>query len=166
MLCTNCGRREADVFIEHTANGKTTKTALCDKCADTDIREKDRLSSKKLADDSIFTISLRSNHSQNSCPLCSMTLDEIISSSSIGCPSCYKTFAPELSSMISYIHGSAIHSGGAPKRYHERAAREKRLLILKAELDDAVKNQLFEKCVILRDEICALEGEAVQYDTL
>ena len=162
MLCTNCKRREADVFIEHTVSGKTTKTALCDTCADTNLYEKEQRSSKSLLKDSIFAVIPKTDHSETSCPLCSMTLDEIISSKSLGCPSCYKAFATELSSMISYIYGSAHHTGGSPKRYFEKEAREKRLKSLKSELESAVKNQLFEKCILLRDEISAAEKEEIK----
>ena len=161
MLCTSCKRREADVFIERTVGKNTEKKALCENCASKettipiDLMQGDRIS------DSPLSHPLVRSSTSKSCPLCSLTIDEIISSGALGCPECYKVFSGELSSAISYIHGASHHVGNAPRRLALKAERERKLKELKAALGDAVKNQLFEKCVMLRDEITALESEAI-----
>ena len=161
MLCTSCKRREADVFIERTVGKNTEKKALCENCAakentiPIDLIQSDRIS------DSPLSHTVTRSSSSKSCPLCSLTIDEIISSGTLGCPECYKVFLAELANTISYIHGASHHTGSAPKRLAMKAERERKLKELKAALSDAVKNQLFEKCVMLRDEITALESEAI-----
>lgn len=160
MLCTNCKIRQASVFIE--SSGKDEKKALCDACADMlgkylTSPESIRTDAKKSFD--LFSLITAKADDTLSCPLCADTLGQIISQKRLGCPACLKKFSPELSPIITYIYGSAVHIGRSPKKYAEKEAREKQLLLKKAELKNALENENYEKCARLRDEIRALSSE-------
>ena len=158
MLCTSCRRREASVFIEHTIGTKTEKMSLCEKCAEKGGESLSGSPPKK-GSELLFSSLIRDTCSGAVCPVCSSGIKDIISGRGARCAACYITFAPELADALSALHGSSLHTGDAPKKYSERKDREKQLILLKAKLEHEIRNENFELCASLRDEIAMLSAK-------
>ena len=91
----------------------------------------------------------------------------------MGCADCYSLFRDEIMPTVRRVHGNTVHCGKNSPTYkveiRERAERENEekpeenqlseLDSLKAQLDEAVKNQEFEKAAELRDRIKAMEAQ-------
>ena len=174
MLCEKCKKRTATVFYNENINGKTRSYSLCGECA-AELREKGELQDitsmigsfadpfSNLHNDlfgSFFGIPARiSAGSDKACPECGTTFREITKSGKVGCPACYTTFADELSGLIQSVHGTTTHTGNAPARHREKKERAEKLSALKAELQNAIENEEYEKAASLRDEMRKLESE-------
>ncbi|MEW6042318.1 MAG: UvrB/UvrC motif-containing protein, partial [Elusimicrobiota bacterium] len=79
----------------------------------------------------------------------------------LGCPDCYRNFEPQLTELLTRIHGNYLHTG---KKYAEKEQKisrteTKRLLEdLKINLKNAVDREDFETAAKLRDKIKELEN--------
>ena len=83
-------------------------------------------------------------------------------SGKIGCADCYETFYDKLLPLLERLHGKTNHVGKIPNSFEEIAKEENtqnETEKLKAELDEAVKAQNYEKAAELRDRIKELESE-------
>lgn len=168
MLCQNCQKNEATTHIKRIVNGETTQAHLCSDCA------------KSLGYDSMFTdfsfnfpdmLSSFFNDSALAslgahtlrCEKCGSSFGDIVRSGRIGCADCYETFYDKLLPLLERVHGKTNHVGKIPNSFEEIAKEEKseqsELETLRAELDEAVKAQNYEKAAELRDKIKELESE-------
>lgn len=166
MLCQNCGKNDAVTHIKQIINGEMDEAHLCRDCA------------RHLGYDDIFSgfdfdfggffgsllgdmISPRLIGETERCDKCGCSFNDILRSGKAGCSECYTKFYDKLIPSIKRIHGQASHTGkvgsGAVKREKTESAAEK-IEQLRAEMNQAVSVQDFERAAILRDEIKALEG--------
>ncbi len=172
MLCEKCKKRTATVFYNENLNGKQRAYSLCGECA-ARLREKGELQDitsmiGSFADpfselhDHLFSgffgmPSFKTLQPAKKCPTCGTSYAEISEHGKVGCPDCYETFGEELSGLIRSVHGTTSHTGSVPSRHRARKERTEKLKQLKAELQEAVNSQAFEKAVELRDQIRLLE---------
>lgn len=91
------------------------------------------------------------------CPDCNSNFARIRQSGRVGCPTCYRVFADELSPTLHTVHGATTHTGAVPARHRARRAKAERLKILKRQMQDAIAQENFETAAALRDEIKNLE---------
>ncbi len=170
MLCQKCGKNEATNYYEYNINGKKTQVCLCAQCA----HEAGMDSFAPLADwgfggfampSMLFPQGLLGLGGQKApsggrvCS-CGATEAEVRRTGRPGCAQCYHTFADLFEPMVRRIHGSAKHTGSAPKNIEVSQAAQ--LERLNAELGDAIAKQEFEKAAQLRDAIKAIEKEGGQ----
>ena len=175
MLCQQCKQHPATTHIKRTVNGKTTEAHLCAACA----KEQglSPLFGGMAMDMNNFWGNLFSEPnaaalcSTKTCNGCGSTFAEIANTGKVGCPACYDTFFDRLQPTIERIHGKAVHVGKRPTdtrltvteaagKTPKTPTKEEKIKALKAQLDDCIKAQEYEKCAALRDEIQALsEGE-------
>ena len=95
------------------------------------------------------------------CPVCGRLRSEIILTGKLGCPECYSIFKTETLEYLKARKVSAPYTGTMPSRIAnfrslltDRArAREK--------LDEAVKNEDYEKAAFYRDYLRAIEKKSV-----
>ena len=167
MLCQNCQKNEATTHIKRIVNGETTQAHLCADCA------------KSLGYDSMFTdfsfnfpdllssffndtaLASLGAHALR-CEKCGSSFNDIVRSGSIGCADCYETFYDKLLPLLERVHGKTNHVGKIPNGFEVEEVKEEQkseLETLKAELDEAVKAQNYEKAAELRDKIKELESE-------
>ena len=123
MLCSNCGKNEANVHYTHVVNGEKTEYNLCDECAKKlgidDMDFSMPISFSNFISDFFDEDSLLPSFSGNmitKCPKCGLTYDEFAKNGKFGCGECYNTFASKIESVLKNLHGSAKHRGRAPKR--------------------------------------------------
>ena len=191
MLCSNCGRNEAAVYINKNVNGKVSSSALCRECAaKLKIGGLGLLSgldlvgmlgaAKREPKEKPIERPLESTDPSKRCTACGRSFEEIASSGRVGCAVCYKSFAEELSATISGIHGTAAYAGKRPGR-REPVIEPLEDIIkipdspaagtngpetdagdLRQKLLDAVKAENYEEAARLRDMIRALEAKTAK----
>ena len=186
MLCSNCGKSEAAVYINKTVNGKTTSAALCRACAaklgigglgllsGLDLLGMLGGSQKTPRENAPApTESAENRQPSKRCSACGRSFDEIAASGRVGCAVCYKSFASELGGTITGIHGIASYVGRRPggreplveplEDIIKEPVTEKSEtgeVDLRQKLLDAVRDENYEEAARLRDLIRAHENEA------
>ncbi len=174
MLCEKCKKRTATVFYNENINGQARSYSLCGECA-AKLREMGDLEEVTSMIDSfadpfsmlhndlfsgLFGIpTAKTLSGEKKCASCGMTYSEIAHTGRVGCPECYKTFRQELSSFIQSVHGTTSHTGSVPSRHRAKKARDEELKRLRAELQDAIAKEDYERAATLRDEVRRLNAD-------
>ncbi len=178
MKCEKCGEREATFFYQKQTNGHSASGSLCQSCAaeagllgGVNIAKTmgNTLSSFFASDfpnlfGDIFEFTQKTpvtgRTSTTACPQCGTTWAELAKEGKMGCPTCYSTFAEQLSHSIRSMHGNATHTGRAPAKRQAALEKKTRLENLKKNLKAAIESENFEEAARLRDEIRAItDGE-------
>lgn len=177
MLCSNCGKNEANVRYTRIINGEKTELNLCEECAkkagieDIDFSMPINFSNflSDFFEDETLLPSF-SGIAPNSCPKCGLTFDDFVSNGKFGCASCYDAFSSKLDSIVKNLHGSATHVGRIPKTIAKPAQepsikeeeqkeaakvdeKEEKLNKLNKDLQLAIKEERYEDAAKIRDEI-------------
>ena len=169
MLCQHCGKNEATTHVKSIINGEYTEYMLCPECAKemgyTSIWS-DMQNDFNTLLGSFFSNALPERSQATRCPKCKSTYNDIVKSGQVGCANCYETFYSELMPTIRRIHGNTNHNGKRPgfigstsqaplqNEVNDTASKIEKL---RAELDEAIKEQNFETAAELRDKIKELE---------
>ncbi|MDP8258778.1 MAG: UvrB/UvrC motif-containing protein [Candidatus Aadella gelida] len=163
MKCDMCSSEEASVHLTEVVNDKVTKLHLCEKCAKEKSNEMqshfgltDLLSGLMDLGSPIEGGALEESLTVK-CPACSMTFYDFRKTGRFGCGKCYDTFGKQLSELLRKIHGSDRHVGKRPFQKETRPKEKPDLQRLRDELNELVKNEEFEKAVIVRDRIKDLD---------
>ena len=172
MLCNKCKKREATTHVKSVVNGEYEEYMLCSECA------KDLGYNNMFGDfssdfssilGSFFSNALPERSVTTRCPVCKSTFHDISQSSKVGCAKCYEVFYADLMPSIRRIHSNTTHSGKRPPEIAklnsptsenvqaDDKAKSSEIEMLKAQLDEAVKEQNFELAVELRDKIKGME---------
>lgn len=165
MLCEECQSKSAVVHLIQVFNGQKTESHLCEDCA-----------SQKtgLLLDSAFNISIPnllggifgSTYSfqevpapdrPSQCPNCGMSFQDIRRLGKLGCSECYQVYAQEMEALLRRIHGNSQHLGKIPVRGGEKVLIHRQIEALKTRLQEAVKEEQYEKAAEIRDSLKGLE---------
>lgn len=167
MLCEKCRERPATVHYTEIVNNQKREMHLCEVCA----------GKEGIGTFSFFPqvdlhnflagilepgpAGVKLRPTQTSCPVCGLTESEFASQGLLGCGECYRHFGARLEPVLRRIHGATRHVGKAPRvampAARRRAAEADEIARLKAELEEAVAREEFERAAELRDRIRALE---------
>ena len=172
MLCSNCGKNEANVRYTRIINGEKTEFALCEDCA------------KKMGlEDIDFNIPINfsllpsfAKIENERCPKCGLTYDDFVNNGKFGCAECYDTFSNKLDSILKNLHGTSKHIGRKPKnivkaidtqstKKEEKAKKtekkvdekQEKINKLNKDLQKAIKDERYEDAAKIRDEIKKLQ---------
>ena len=173
MLCQNCEKREATTHIKRVVNGETSESHLCAECASslgyTDVFSGWGVSLGDLLG-GLWGESTQAAGQLSPalrCRKCGSSWQDIVRDGKVGCADCYRTFYDRLLPTLQRIHGRIQHAGKAsgsaqqtpaePEKSEEEL-REEKIAALRAQMDEAVAAQDFERAAKLRDEIRALEA--------
>lgn len=167
MKCQKCGAENANTHVKTIINGEFKEYDLCSECAHkmgyTNVfSDMDSDFSNLLG--SFFTNVLPARTQATRCEFCGSTYAEIAKTGQVGCAHCYELFADRLYPSIRRIHGNTTHcgknSGSAPSagKKPSEMTREEKLADMKRQLDEAIKEQNFERAAELRDMIKETEG--------
>ena len=176
MKCQKCQKNEATTHIKRVINGEFEEYELCSECA----KEMGYGSlfngfASSFADDfnslfgSFFENALPARTQATRCETCGSSYTDIQRTGMMGCADCYRLFTEEIMPTIRKIHGNTAHCGKNSAAFRAEMTKtavgkpaetepQNELDKLHSELDEAVKNQEFEKAAELRDKIKALEG--------
>lgn len=163
MMCDKCGKQQATSYYKQTINGKSVSMNLCSDCAQKlggfNNIFSDPFGISNLFSDFLFPIGETGTIKSIVCEKCSKTFEEITEDGKIGCDNCYVIFRDKLLPSIERLHGNATNVGKVPHSAGAEIKRKKQLDDLKAELEDAVKKEDFEKAATLRDKIKSLSKD-------
>ena len=161
MFCDVCKSKEATVFLTQIIEGKMQKVNLCEGCS----------KEKGVNDPTGFALAdlllglgaaqeIEKNPAGIRCPTCGFSQADFKKTGRLGCSACYDTFAEGLSGMLKNMHRGSIHTGKVPAKLAVARRRAQELAALQADLDKAVREELFEEAATLRDKIRHLEIES------
>lgn len=167
MLCQECRKEKATVFITKIINGKKTEFHLCEACA----RKKEELDfsfEPKFALHNLFGSLLEENNRNSresikaakvQCPACALTFAQFGQIGRLGCSECFTAFDSHLQPLLRRIHGGARHTGKVPRRSQSVVRFRRELEQLKEELQELVRKEEFEEAAEIRDRIRSMELE-------
>lgn len=165
MKCQKCNQHEANTHITQVINGVKTEMFLCHQCANENQELFSFTSSFENDFENIFGGFMQTPHigkspsSSEKCPVCGISLSEILSHGRPGCSNCYSVFSEYFARPLKQIHGNLRHSGKIPAKMGSELKIEKELKKLELKLDSAIKEQNFEEAAIIRDKIKSLKIE-------
>lgn len=173
MLCSNCGKNEANVRYTRIINGEKTEFALCEECAkkvgldDIDFSMPINFTnflSDFFEDDAILPSFAKVGLEK--CPKCGLTYNEFVNNGKFGCGECYNAFSDRLDAILKNLHGSYKHTGRAPKNIVKEIdiqkqetqtkkvdAKQEKIDKLNKDLQKAIKEERYEDAAKIRDEI-------------
>ena len=165
--CDKCGAENANTHVKTIINGEFREYDLCSACAhklgySNPFADMESEFSHMLG--SFFGNVLPARTQSTRCEFCGSTYAEIANTGQVGCAHCYELFADRLNPSIVRIHGNAAHCGkhskaAAQAREEHAETKEEKLRRLQSQLDEAIKQQEFERAAELRDEIKGMEGQ-------
>ncbi|SHK99435.1 UvrB/UvrC motif-containing protein [Desulforamulus aeronauticus] len=168
MLCDRCQKRPAQVHFTQVINNTKKQMSLCSTCAaEMQAESLGGLPQLNLHD---FLAGLINHHftgnqiqtkslPQVSCEKCGATEAQVAKSGLFGCSECYSQFGQGVQPLLKRIHGSSQHTGKVPRRTGGKAIIAKEIRILKGQLQEAIRQEEFEKAAGVRDRIKDLEQQ-------
>ncbi len=166
MVCDFCHERESVIYLEQiTVNGQKRRINLCMECA----IERGISPDPKNIENSIgqlfreLSAKAKKLEQENSrmCPVCGTSLREIRKTAKTGCPECYAIFKNEIQQ---YLDGKGIHgeyTGTMPARLTTFHSVLTDRIALQNKMNEAIKNEDYEKAALYRDFLRALEKAPV-----
>ncbi len=169
MKCDLC-QKKATVHLTEIIDHQIVELHLCEDCA----REKSAQMEQQfgladlLAGLSDFGSQIKDQEKEKIvCPNCAMSYDDFKKFGRLGCGDCYTAFKTHLSVLLKKIHGANYHHGKTPgletpsknEGQNPQNPPQKPLDVLKAQLQNAIQEENFEKAAGLRDKIRTLEKE-------
>lgn len=186
MICSNCGKREADVLIKQVVANEVYDLNLCRVCAEEMgfISSDDTPSitiSFSFRDAGMLQLGKALNSSGRSvpdysalrCPDCGTEFKEFEKDSLLGCPKCYETFRLPLGELLQRTQGAESHicSSESFREFAvwEPKADDMRMPIiiddsfadamrLEHEIAEAVSKEEYERATELRDKLRLLDS--------
>ncbi len=178
MLCDNCKRNEATIIIKEIHHGSAVSMNLCADCA----RKKEQQGelgslgfnlAEVLFDIGKLTSALKPGASapemevpqevaEAVCPHCGWTAEKLrANDGQLGCPECYRTFAPLVEGAVARIQRGLVHMGKRPAGDGAGGALALRVELerLQRELPELIKREEYEAAAVSRDRIAALKRE-------
>lgn len=156
MLCQSCEKRSADMHIKTILNGELKEMHLCSDCA----VKLGYSSFMGFNFDKLFGSLMEGTGFQQMnkrCPDCGSEFNDIVRTGKVGCASCYTTFYHELLPSIQRIHGRTHHTGKLANSAGTEVKIKNEISKCRNELQQAIKDQEFERAAELRDKIRELE---------
>lgn len=170
MICDLCKEKEAQLFLEAVGNNGRRKINLCLSCAQSrGITAPVQMPDAKRLEEVFKEIDEKNIHSdpENSrlCPVCGKSLARIKKEKMAGCPECYEIFKIEITEGMTKSGIWAKYTGSMPKRLSSFRNALTDRSDLQAKLDEAVRNENYEKAAVYRDFLKALEKGSVSDGT-
>ncbi len=168
MLCEECRKNHAAVFLKLAVNNKVREMHLCPACAARKGMGFGLETGAFNISDIVGNMSgyfkdfLPPERKTLRCGGCGLKYAEFKESGRLGCPQCYASFEPQLTELMTRIHGSSLHAGrgyaGGPALRLSKAEAARRLEELRVRLKEAVAKEDFEGAARLRDAMRELEA--------
>ncbi len=169
MLCDNCQKEEASVFMKSETPQGTTERKLCKKCASDigafspEFSIEPSLSVPHFLANwfgPIAKVAQEQPKKEVACPTCGLSFPQFIDRGKFGCANCYETFAEHLPPILTKLHGGHIeHRGKFPMHFSASYALESQIEKLREEMQRAVEKEAFERAATIRDQIYTIEQE-------
>lgn len=174
MMCDDCQKKVACVYITTISKDKKTEKHLCESCAQKYgvamiPQNLNNLFNNKISIHDFLSEMFNClapeeglKKSVLNCSQCGLSYLEFSHSGKLGCNVCYEDFAEELEPLIKRIHGSAIHKGKIAKKSLETLTIEQEIKNLRLKLKNHINWEEYEKAAVVRDQIKDLENKLVK----
>lgn len=173
MMCEECHVRPATIHITKIVNNEKVQMHLCEVCAKQkhlgfpmgfsifgigDFGDAD-FSMGKLLSSFFEPVGEQFDNISTGvkCEGCGLTFDDFIQTGRFGCSKCYTTFKEQINPLLRRIHGKTYHVGKVPRRTGGQLRIKHEIDRLKAELQEAVNAEEYERAAVIRDKIKQLE---------
>ena len=177
MMCSNCGKKEANFMYTEIINGAKKEVRLCSDCAkklgyldmsfnmplDFSNFFGDFLNEYDSLMPSLFTERTKALKCSN----CGTDYDEFLTTGQFGCSNCYDVFEDRIEPLLRQLHGDIKYlgkkSGNKLSRIKiddtnkENLKDDSKIENLKRKLKEAIKVENYEEAAKIRDEIKVLE---------
>jgi protein arginine kinase activator len=161
MKCDKCDN-PATVHLIEIKNGKKLEKHLCEQhAAEEGVTVKiSNAPINELLEKFVLKHSgAEVRAAQLTCESCGMTYAEFRKNGLLGCPECYSAFESALMPLLERAHdGASQHLGKAPTQAGPDEQRQRRLLQLRREMEEAVASEQYELAARLRDSIRKIEA--------
>ncbi len=158
-LCQACLANPATIHLTEIQDEVREEQHICESCA-----AAQGLNNEAFVTNMVDAISRSVSAPNRACPHCGMTFEEFRAKGRFGCPKDYEVFDEALSGLLAKMHsGASRHKGRLPRGQHEvETTVGDRLLQLRRELRDAIKDEKYENAARIRDEIQGIEKAATE----
>ena len=166
MLCDLCKQKNAVIFLEQRSPAGLRKINLCAECAAARGISAPQVNPGQTnvaaVFQEVFEKNMRSNPDfKKLCPGCGSNLGDIKLTGRAGCPECYSVFTEEIQKAL-IEHGiSGKYTGSLPLRVKDFRNALTDRADLQAKLEQAVREENYEKAAVYRDFLRALEKSSV-----
>jgi protein arginine kinase activator len=163
MKCQFCNEQVATIHLTEIEDGQKKEVHLCEDC----YKDKNTVVEKSASLDSLIKTLLSNLDDQTvdrsrACPICGTTYTDFQKRGLLGCPEDYTVFKDSIGPLLEKVQGAeATHKGKVPRSFLGQRSHAEKLIVLRKELDEVIKNEMFEKAAELRDEIKRLERQEV-----
>ena len=160
--CRQCAN-QATLHITEVTEGRASEIHLCEKCARDYLEDSETHDSDSVAADLAAKLEeLHSTSDQSldslTCSGCGITMSEFREVGRLGCPFCYDEFRSELKPLLENIHEELMHTGKRPSRSTASRNDQSRVLQLRNQQREAIRQEDYESAALLRDQITELES--------
>jgi protein arginine kinase activator len=164
MNCDDCKKKTAAVNFTQILNNKKTVLNLCKECAEKrgftghvpGVSPQGGFGVGNLV--SKIATEYEDETNAVKCDRCHLNYMEFKQTGRLGCGHCYEAFGNRLDDLLRKIHGSDSHIGKVPKGLEPVIHASRQIDGLRKEIQEAIRNEEFEKAARLRDKIKKLEG--------
>ena len=168
MLCEDCKQKPATIHYTQVIGGVSREMHLCAACM------QKRKGGFDLGDMQGLLSSLLSGMEASGedgaekrapevktlkCSRCGMEFARFRKTGMLGCAQCYQDFRTQLAPILKRIHGRTQHAGHVPPSVDRAQRVREEMDRLKAEMNEAVRQENFERAAQLRDQIRALAAQ-------
>lgn len=184
MKCEICHEADAETVLHQKKDGQDRELYVCKKCAATARHPKDDTEGKAKSVsvvgpdgkppqfvedffkaamglvDGLGHLEEERKNGKRVCPRCHATWQTIEERGTLGCPSCWKTFAKEI--RMKFLRGDygIQHVGAMPETTKGADSRA----YLQRELKKAIRLQKYEKAAEIQHRLDALDQDAPETD--
>lgn len=164
MFCQECQKRPATMHVTRIVNNVKTELHLCQECA-------------KHHEGLAFSFNFEPNFSIHKflagllggsplemaplqspgCPNCGLSLARFGEIGRFGCSRCYQAFGDGLEPLLRRLQGASRHAGKVPRRVGGKLGVRREIEKLREELQQAIRQEAYERAAELRDRIRSLE---------
>lgn len=162
MRCQRCKKKQATVHLTDIVKDEKLEKHLCDECAQAEsLTMKSHTPINEMLASFVMQQSGAQELAELKCEQCGTTFVEFRNNGLLGCSNDYDVFEEALVPLLERAHGEGAthHVGKTPKGDTDgMAKRQRELLGLKRQLDEAVKHEEYETAASLRDQIKSIEA--------
>ena len=160
--CRRCPN-QATLHITEILEGNASEIHLCEKCAreylsESESQDSDGVTAELAAKLEELQESENDEFDRLRCSGCGITFSEFRDIGRLGCPSCYDEFRSQLRPLLENIHEDLLHSGKRPAHIPGHSDDQSRVLQLRTQQREAIRQEDYEKAASLRDKIAEIES--------
>lgn len=162
-VCDLCGKQEATLSVRQLdKEGRATELAICAECARkrgfTSVEDLKKNAAEILAE---LKARIGEQGDETVCPRCKLSYADFKRSGRLGCAECYRTFAEQLQPLIRRLQGAVQHVGRSRQTGRKRAQERLEIARLRAELEQAIRDEDYERAAELRDRLKRAGGDVL-----